>query len=94
MHILFFRPQLVAVEKEVLVTLQFPDVDALNPPILVLNEIDFKYNEQKVIFHQMNLNANLQSRICIVSSFAPKLCLPNFLIIFFCLFKGGRKWSW
>lgn len=58
---------MVAVEKEVLVTLQFPDVDALNPPILVLNEIDFKYNDQKVIFHQMNLNANLQSRICIVS---------------------------
>lgn len=57
---------MVPVEKEVLVTLQFPDVDALNPPILVLNEIDFKYNEQKVIFHQMNLNANLQSRICIV----------------------------
>lgn len=64
---LIFRPQLVAVEKEVIVTLQFPDVDALNPPILVLNEIDFKYNDQKVIFHQMNLNANLQSRICIVS---------------------------
>lgn len=57
---------MVPVEKEVLVTLQFPDVDALNPPILVLNEIDFKYNDQKVIFHQMNLNANLQSRICIV----------------------------
>lgn len=59
-------PELVPVEKEVEVTLRFPEVEPLNPPILVLNEIAFKYSKDKTIFNCVNLSANLQSRICIV----------------------------
>lgn len=66
-YFLNFRPELKAVEKEVEVVLKFPDVDPLNPPVLTLNEIAFKYNKDKVIFDCVNLNANLESRICIVS---------------------------
>lgn len=59
-------PELTPVEKEIEVTLKFPDVEPLNPPILVLNEIAFKYNDEKIIFDLVNLSADLQSRICIV----------------------------
>lgn len=61
-----FRPELKPVEKEVDVVLKFPDVDPLNPPVLTCNEIAFAYNKDKVIFDSVNLNANLESRICIV----------------------------
>lgn len=63
-----YRPELKAVEKEVEVVIKFPEVDPLNPPVLTLNEIAFKYNKDKVIFHCVNLNASLESRICIVSA--------------------------
>lgn len=62
-----FRPELKAVEKEVEVVLKFPDVDPLNPPVFVLNEVAFGYSKDKEIFKCLNLNANLESRICIVS---------------------------
>lgn len=48
------------------VTLKFPEVEPLNPPVLTLNEIQFKYSPEKVIFTSLNLSANLDSRICIV----------------------------
>lgn len=60
------RPELKPVEKEIEVTLKFPDVEPLNPPVLTLNEIAFKYNQDKVIFNCVNLCGNLDSRICIV----------------------------
>lgn len=62
-----FRPELKPVEKEVEVVLKFPDVEPLNPPVLTLNEVSFMYSKDKVIFNNINLNANLESRICIVS---------------------------
>lgn len=55
------------VEKEVDVVLKFPEVDPLNPPVLTMSEVAFMYNKDKVIFDCINLNANLESRICIVS---------------------------
>lgn len=61
-----FRPELKPVEKEIEVVLKFPDVEPLNPPVLTLNEIQFNYNKDKVIFTSLNLSANLDSRICIV----------------------------
>lgn len=61
-----FRPELKPVEKEIEVVLKFPEVEPLNPPVLTLNEIAFKYSPEKVIFTCVNLSANLDSRICIV----------------------------
>ncbi|KFB45099.1 AGAP012005-PA-like protein [Anopheles sinensis] len=59
-------PELKPVEKEIEVTLKFPEVEPLNPPVLTLNEVQFKYGPDKVIFTSVNLSANLDSRICIV----------------------------
>lgn len=54
-------------EKESEVTLNFPDVEPLSPPILQLNEVSFSYNEGvDLVFSNVNLTASLQSRICIV----------------------------
>uniref|UniRef100_A0A1B6LNT8 ATP-binding cassette sub-family F member 3 n=1 Tax=Graphocephala atropunctata TaxID=36148 RepID=A0A1B6LNT8_9HEMI len=59
-------PELKPVEKEVEVVLKFPEVEALSPPILQLNEVSFSYVEGKPILTQINLGATLESRICIV----------------------------
>ncbi|KAL3270009.1 hypothetical protein HHI36_009066 [Cryptolaemus montrouzieri] len=59
-------PELKPVEKEVEVTLKFPDTESLSPPILQLNEVSFKYNSDRVIFSNVNLGATMDSRICIV----------------------------
>lgn len=62
-------PELKPMEKEGEVTLRFPDVEPLSPPILQLNEVSFSYiggNDNSYIFSSVNLTASLQSRICIV----------------------------
>ena len=42
-------PELKPVEKETEVTLKFPDVEKLSPPILMLSEVSFAYtNDQGV----------------------------------------------
>lgn len=63
-----FRPELKAAEKESEVTLRFPEVEALSPPILQVNEVSFKYNasDPDFVFSNVCLNASLESRICIV----------------------------
>jgi len=48
------------------VTLNFPDVEPLSPPILQLNEVSYSYNGTDMVFSNVNLTASLQSRICIV----------------------------
>lgn len=48
-------------------TLRFPEVEPLNPPILQINEVSFRYpNTTNVLFSNVCLSASLQSRICIV----------------------------
>ncbi|CAL1679356.1 unnamed protein product [Lasius platythorax] len=60
-------PELKPMEKESEVTLNFPDVEPLSPPILQLNEVSFSYNGGvDLVFSNVNLTAGLQSRICIV----------------------------
>lgn len=63
-----FRPELKPLEKEVEVVLKFPETEPLSPPILQLNEVTFKYIADRIIFSNVNLGANLDSRICIVRS--------------------------
>ncbi|XP_063708382.1 ATP-binding cassette sub-family F member 3 [Culicoides brevitarsis] len=59
-------PELKPVEKEVEVTLKFPEVEPINATMIQLNEVGFRYNESRTIFNCVNLSANLDSRICIV----------------------------
>lgn len=59
-------PPLVPVEKESAVVLKFPECDTLSPPILQLDEVTFYYNTNKILFDNVCVNANMESRICIV----------------------------
>jgi ABC-type transport system involved in Fe-S cluster assembly fused permease/ATPase subunit len=79
----FFSPELKPVEKELEVTIKFPDVEPLNPPVLSMSDIKFAYNPEKVIFTSVNLGANLESRICIVSIvIMSHLCLLHLYNLF------------
>jgi ATP-binding cassette, subfamily F, member 3 len=61
------RPELKPVEKETEVVLKFPEVDVLNPPVLTLDEVGFRYpSTDRTIFSGVNIGANSESRICIV----------------------------
>jgi len=62
------RPELKPVEKETVVTLKFPEVEPLNPPVLAISEVSFRYNPEDPlpIFKGVNLSATSDSRICIV----------------------------
>uniref|UniRef100_T1GD47 ABC transporter domain-containing protein n=1 Tax=Megaselia scalaris TaxID=36166 RepID=T1GD47_MEGSC len=60
-------PELKPVEKEIEVKLKFPIVDALQPPVIVLDEVSYKYETSPAnILTNVNLSANSESRICIV----------------------------
>lgn len=43
-------------------------MDKLSPPIIQLDEVGFYYSRDKPIFTSVDLSANLESRICIVST--------------------------
>lgn len=60
-------PVLEPVITEAVVTLKFPDVDKLSPPILMLSEVSYTYPEtNRIIFSKVDLSATMESRICIV----------------------------
>ena len=60
-------PKLEPVITEGTVTLKFPEVEKLSPPIMVLSEVSFKYeNTDRIIFSNVDLSATMESRICIV----------------------------
>lgn len=66
---LFWRPDLKPVEKESVVVLKFPNPEPLQPPVLQLDEVSFSYTPSKTVLNDVNLSANMGSRICIVSMF-------------------------
>lgn len=57
---------LEAVEFDPPVILRFPNPEALSPPIVQLDDVSFGYTADRIILKNVNLNANFQSRICIV----------------------------
>ena len=61
-------PVLQAVERETEVTLKFPEVEKLSPPILMLSGVSYAYpNSTKgTVFSNCDLSATQESRICIV----------------------------
>ncbi|GFR97205.1 ATP-binding cassette sub-family F member 3 [Elysia marginata] len=59
-------PELKPVEKESEVVLKFPECDKLSPPILQLDDLVFYYSKEKILFNKVCVNANMDSRICIV----------------------------
>ncbi|GAB6023109.1 ATP-binding cassette sub- F member 3 [Chamberlinius hualienensis] len=59
-------PELKPVEKELEVVFKFPNPEKLNPPIIQLDEVSFSYTPGRKILCDVNLSANMESRICIV----------------------------
>ncbi|XP_005996813.3 ATP-binding cassette sub-family F member 3 [Latimeria chalumnae] len=60
-------PELKAIEKETEVILRFPDqFEKLSPPVLQLDEVIFCYSPEKPVFTNLNVSADLESRICVV----------------------------
>ncbi|XP_018497622.1 ATP-binding cassette sub-family F member 3 [Galendromus occidentalis] len=59
-------PELKPVEREQVVTLKFPEPEALFPPVLQLDSVTFAYDKSATILQNVDLSANMQSRICIV----------------------------
>jgi len=59
-------PELKPIEKELIVTLRFPEVEPLNPPVIAMNEVGFDYGSGLKIFDKVNLSGTSDSRICIV----------------------------
>lgn len=61
------RPVLRPVEKEHEVHFRFPDPEPLNGTILQLDDVVFAYSkDSRTILNNVNLSANLSSRICIM----------------------------
>lgn len=60
-------PELKPIEKEQEIVLKFPETDKISPPIIQLDEVSFRYpNAKDSVLINVNLTANLESRICIV----------------------------
>lgn len=59
-------PVLKPVEKEAVVSLRFPNPEPLQPPVLQLDEVGFAYHAGQPVLKNVNLSANMGSRICIV----------------------------
>ncbi|KAK2179244.1 hypothetical protein NP493_503g01030 [Ridgeia piscesae] len=59
-------PELKPIEKESEVNLRFPECNKLNPPVLQLDEVNFGYSPDNLIFQKLNVSCDATSRICIV----------------------------
>lgn len=71
------RPVLRPVEKELEVHFRFPDPEPLNGTIMQLDDVTFTYSKSSpVILNNINLSANLSSRICIVGENGSGNLLP------------------
>ncbi|CAO1624834.1 unnamed protein product [Sympodiomycopsis kandeliae] len=53
-------------EKEDSVTFRLPEAERLNPPLLLLDEVDFGYSESKKILSNVNIGVTMDSRIAVV----------------------------
>ncbi|XP_055863987.1 ATP-binding cassette sub-family F member 3-like [Biomphalaria glabrata] len=59
-------PEIHPPEKESEAVLRFNECDKLSPPILQLDDVTFYYNKDRILFNKVCVNANMDSRICIV----------------------------
>ncbi|KFO33211.1 ATP-binding cassette sub-family F member 3 [Fukomys damarensis] len=60
-------PELKPVDKELEVVIRFPDgFEKFSPPVLQLDEVDFHYDPEHIIFSRLSVSADLESRICVV----------------------------
>lgn len=44
----------------------FPTPDKLTPPMIRLDEASIGYNDEKIILEDVNMNLDLETRICLV----------------------------
>jgi ATP-binding cassette subfamily F protein 3 len=86
-------PELTPIETEPDVVLNFPSCERINPPVLQLDDIGFQYSPDSApIFKKVQLNADMDSRICIVGeNGAGKTTLLKLLLGDLEPTKGWRK---
>ena len=58
--------ELIERPREYTVTLEFPDVLPLSPPVVEVKDVSFKYGSNPWIFEDLNFGIDLESRVCIV----------------------------
>lgn len=44
----------------------FPNPEKISPPMIRLDEASIGYNEQRIILEKVNMNLDLETRICLV----------------------------
>jgi len=47
-------------------TIQFPDPDSLSPPVLQFQDVTFGYSKENVLFKELNIGIDLESRVALV----------------------------
>lgn len=52
--------------RDYIVRLEFPPVPPLNPPVVEVLDVSFRYGSNPWIFEGLNFGIDLDSRICIV----------------------------
>jgi len=85
-------PVLEQVITEAPVTLRFPEVEKLAPPILMLSEVAYRYSDNsRIIFSGVDLSATMESRICIVGeNGAGKTTLLKMIMDIIAPWRGTR----
>ncbi|CAO1633047.1 unnamed protein product [Parajaminaea phylloscopi] len=53
-------------EKEDQVTFRLPETEQLNPPLLLLDGVDFGYSPEKVLLRDINIGVTMDSRIAVI----------------------------
>ena len=56
------------VSKDPTVVLQFVDPDPLTPPILQFRDVTFGYDSDKILFHDLNIGIDMDSRVALVGA--------------------------
>ncbi|XP_061875671.1 ATP-binding cassette sub-family F member 1 [Colius striatus] len=59
-------PELLRRPREYSVRFTFPNPPPLSPPILGLHGVDFGYEGQELLFHNLDFGIDMESRVCIV----------------------------
>jgi len=56
------------VQADPTLTIRFPDPEPLNPPILQFKDVSFGYSKDKILFRDLNLGIDLDSRVALVGA--------------------------
>ena len=62
------KTELLKRPRDYTVTLQFPEVAVINPPVITASEVGFTYPNGTHVFDKLDFSVDMDSRICIVGA--------------------------